>query len=280
MTICRSMHESYKSLLHELSNNFITETNARTNTKIKMLAGGWSFKLDLSHGRLPVPGNRKYWPHVAAAEVAWQFIGTTKPDFIMKHAPKIWSDFIEDGKLKTAYGYRWRSHFKRDQIKMAVDQLRDNPTNRQLYISAWDPSTDGLGAPDQPKNIPCPVGFSLTATDDELHMSLFIRSSDVFVGLPYDVMGYALTLDAIAASVDRKPGTLHVTLAHPHLYEPHFSMVRHCMSTPWTSDVQPSLPGWSVNDILQRSDEYVDHVKRMAARVNSSDYSPKPMVIV
>jgi len=279
----QSFREAYRGLLIELYRRGLFEMNARTGTGIKMLEGGHSFKLDLSNGKLPVAGNRKYWPHIAAAETAWQFLGTQDPEFILAKAPKIWQDFVEDGELKTAYGYRWRKHFGRDQLKMAVEQLRDNPTNRQLYISAWDPAEDGLGGPDQPKNIPCPVGFSLTRTGDQVHCSVFIRSSDVFVGLPYDVMGYALTLDAVAASAGCTPGTMHVTLAHPHYYDPHSQMVEDCVlgdQSEWTSNVQPALPGWDVNEIIQRPDQYVDQVKRMAKRVSTSDYSPKPMVIV
>jgi thymidylate synthase len=296
-----SMHEAYRRLLTELLNHGTEELNERTSTRIKMLEGGHSFKLDVSE-RLPIAGNRRYWPHVAAAEVAWQFMGTQDPDWILEKAPKVWQDFVEDGKLKTAYGYRWRHHFGRDQLMLAIRELSGNPTNRQLFISAWDPAADGLGGP-QPKNIPCPVGFAVSRSGDTIHMSVFIRSSDVFVGLPYDVMGYALTLDAIASSVGCMPGTLHVTLAHPHIYEPHFSMVKACvvgldsnewreakamgldgnpsdMLTSWCTGVESALPAWPVQDIVEDPDGYVEHVKRLAARVPSSPWSPKPMVVV
>ncbi|KFH18457.1 thymidylate synthase [Brucella abortus] len=277
----QTMHEAYRGLLSELYHRGLWETNARTGVGIKMVEGGWSFKLDLSDGRLPVAGNRRYFPRVAAAEVAWQFMGTKDPAFIVGKAPKLWEKFVEDGELKTAYGYRWREHFGRDQLALAIRELRDNPTNRQLYISAWDPAADGLGGP-QPKNIPCPVGFSLTRTEDRLHCSVFIRSSDVFVGLPYDVMGYALTLDAVAASAGLIPGTLHVTLAHPHYYDPHAQAVEDCVygeRSTWASGVEPNLPGWSVEDILSDPDGYVTQVGRLAKRVEAPEWNPMPEVI-
>lgn len=278
-----TIHAAYRNLLSELHNRGSHEVNERTGVGITMLEGGHSLKLDLRDGRLPVPGNRRYWPRVAAAEVAWQFMGTKSPDFILAKAPKIWQDFVEDGELKTAYGYRWRKHFGRDQLAMAVEQLRDNPTNRQLFISAWDPATDGLGAPDQPKNIPCPVGFSLTRTKDTIHCSVFIRSSDAFVGLPYDVMGYALTLDAIAASCGCAPGTLHFTLAHPHYYDPHAQAVENCLTGTqrvWATNVEPTLPAWSVEDIEARPDAYVDQVATLTKRVNHSDWNPTPELVL
>jgi len=292
----QSMHEAYRGLLTELLHHGVEELNARTNTKIKMLQGAHSFKLDLLDGRLPVAGNRRYYPHIAAAEVAWQFMGTKDPTFIVGKAPKLWSKFIEDGELKTAYGHRWRKAFGRDQLELAMAELRNNPTNRQLYISAWDPSSDGLGGP-QPKNIPCPVGFVVSRFRDDLHMTVLIRSSDVFVGLPYDVMGYALTLDAIAASVGCRPASLCITLAHPHLYEPHWLATRACLgqeitgferskdrriegaSSTWVTGCEPNLPGWTVEQILRDPDGYVDIVKTLAKRVGNNSWDPMPEVI-
>lgn len=305
-----SMGIAYHELLMDIYNNGITEVNSRTNTEIKMLEGGYSFKLDLSSGRLPVAGNRRYFPRVAAAEVAWQFMGTKDPTFILKYAPKLWKKFLEDETvvsdhgytaprkiLKAAYGYRWMRHFGRDQLALAINELMYNPTNRQLYISAWDPATDGLGSPDQPMNIPCPVGFSLTRTGDNLHMSVFIRSSDVFVGLPYDVMAYSLMLDAIAASCDCTPASIHFTLAHPHIYAPHFKMLEACTvgltgddawrdkdmmnRSNWMgSTVEPIMPGWPVEMIQDRPDDYVEQIGILARRAGKHDWNPMPSVVV
>jgi len=307
-----SMHEVYRNILSEIMNRGVTEENARTRTKIKMVEGGYSFKLDLTDGRLPIAGNRRYYPHVAAAETAWQFMGTQDPTFIVGKAPKLWSKFVETEMvehdrgngpisikkqvLKTAYGYRWREAFGRDQIALACNELMNNPTNRQLFISAWDPSSDGLGG-DQPKNIPCPVGFTVSRFQDDLHMSVFIRSSDVFVGLPYDVMCYALTADAIAATVGIRPASLHVTLAHPHLYETHWNATKACMtgdwsagewkeqkefegaSTSWPSNVSPNLPGWNITMIQDQPDAYVDVVKQLTRCTRQNSWDPMPAVV-
>jgi thymidylate synthase len=275
-----SFHQAYGSLLTELQHAG-TEMNKRTGVLVKRLDGAHSFKLDLKDGKLPLAGNRRYYPRVAAVETAWELMGTQDPTFVLQRAPKIWSDFTEeDGKIKCAYGYRWRVGFGRDQIRMALDALRKDPSNRQVYVSAWDPSHDGLGAPDQPKNIPCPVGFSLTKTDDRLHLTLFMRSSDVFVGLPYDVMGYALKLDAFAAELECTPGTLHVTLAHPHIYEPHFEMLTKSLDLNGPVP-QPSLPGWTVGQITQDPDGYVDVVKRLANRVRTGEeWNAMPELVV
>lgn len=274
------MDREYSSLVRAVMRGE-QEKNERTGVEIKMLDQPHSFTIDMRDGRLPVPSNRRYYPHVAATEVAWQFMGTQDPEFIVKRAPKLWSKFVEDGKLKTAYGYRWLEHFGRNQLALAVHELRDNPTNRQLYISAWDPSSDGLGGP-QPKNIPCPVGFSLTRVKDHINLAVFIRSSDVFVGLPYDVMAYGLTLDAICASVgvDVKPGFLHVTLAHPHIYEPHWKFTeKHEGTRTGSGRVEPTLPAWDIDSILADPDGYIKTVRRLANRVHRPEWDPTPEIV-
>jgi thymidylate synthase len=277
-----AFNHAYSELLESVWHYGVEETNARTGSKIRALAGGTSFKLPLGGvGRVPVPGNRRYFPHIAAAEVAWQFMGTKDPEFILKYAPKLWEKFVEDGELKSAYGYRWRRHFDRDQIFLAISELWTNPTNRQLYISAWDPKEDGLGNAG-PKNIPCPVGFTLNRLGDTLHMSVFIRSSDVILGLPYDVMCYAMTLGAIANSVECDPGTLHVTLAHAHVYEAHYDIVKESMQTKWATpwQIEPLMPVISVENLLEDPHKYVADMKTVAGELHRHPYSPKPELIV
>lgn len=293
-----SFHESYRGLLHKCMKGH-AEVNARTRTKVMIADGPQSFSVHLGAG-LPVAGNRKYWPHVAAAETAWQFMGTRDPSFILKHAPKLWSKFVEQEPgpenqdhlgpsggqstidvLKTAYGYRWRKAFGRDQVQLALDALTEDSTNRQVYLQAWDPRSDGLGQPDQPKNIPCPIGFSLNVVNKKLNCAVFIRSSDVFVGLPYDVMGYALTADAFASSLGIEPGVLHVTLAHAHIYEPHFKAVMDCQEGEhkhWTSPRVP-LPAWPIAMIEQSPDAYITQLKLQSKRADFPAWDPQPIVV-
>lgn len=274
-----SFDVAYSRLLEQLMrDDAAEEVNERTGVRIKLIEGGYSFKLDLSDGNLPVASNRRYFPHIAAAETAWQFLGTKDPSFMLKHAPKLWSKFVEDGELKTAYGYRWRVAFGRDQLALALNELGNNPTNRQLFVLAWDPRRDGLGGP-QPKNIPCPVGFTLSRCKNKIHMSVLLRSSDTFVGLPYDVMAYGLTLSAIAASVGCTPGTMHVTLAHPHLYEPHWAMAEASLDG-WLLRGAPQtlIPvDWTVFDIENNPGGYIKFVKEHSDTYNK--WNPLPELI-
>ncbi len=271
----------YRALLDELLRSPYSEVNKRTGVEIKMLAGGCSFKLDLSNHLLPVVGSRKLFPHVAAAEIAWFLRGDQDTAFLNAHGVKIWDKFTEPGTdiVDAAYGYRWRKKFGRDQIALAVEALNKNSTDRRVWVQAWDPSSDGLGAEGQ-RNVPCPVGFTFSIVDNQLHSSLFIRSSDVFVGLPYDIMGHAILMAAIGASTGCMGlGTLHVTLAHPHIYESHYEMASASVAG-LTFPRGPALLAYPVDLIEHDPDKFVQAYREVAKTVEWPTYSPKPELIL
>ena len=221
----------YSALLMDLVHEGAISTNARTGVRVSTYGGTYSFSIPM--GKLQLPGNRAFYPKIAAAELGWMLLGTRDPSFVMQHAPKLWSKFIEDGQLKAAYGWRWREAFGRDQLQWAIAALKQDQSNRQCWVQAWDPSSDGCGYPQQPKNIPCPIGFSLNIIGGKLYMALFIRSSDAYVGLPYDVMVYSMLGNLIANQLGVTPGELHVTLANVHLYEPHWELANQDFGHVW-----------------------------------------------
>ncbi len=184
--------------------------------------------------------------------------------------------------VKAAYGYRWRRHFHRDQLGLAIEALRRNPSDRRIWISAWDPAEDGLGALGQ-LNVPCPVGFTLSILDGKLYSAYMLRSSDVFVGLPYDVMGHAMLMDLIAAELRIELGRMHFTLAHPHVYDVHWTMAEDGFRHGKVKS-QVELARWSLTDIEAGEapwgfDGFVDIYRTLAAQVSWPEYHVKPEVV-
>jgi thymidylate synthase len=294
-------YSSYVDLLGFLVDSPYEETNERTGHKIRMLRGAFGFSVELGCNKLPVPGVRRVFPASAAAEVAWFLLGTPDPGFINRHAP-LWKKFVEaDGTIPAAYGYRWRRHFGRDQLALAVDRLAANPSDRQLVVSAWDPGSDAMGTTSL-KNVPCPVMFTLSSTPRvdftwgrEVHATVLIRSSDCFVGLPYDVMGYCLLIKLIVSElrsrevagtrgdcefVSWRPGCVHFTLAHPHLYDSHFDMAREALASAHVVD-EPELPPpeWTIGQVERRPNDYVSAVRALVLSSKQPEFNPQPEVI-
>lgn len=272
----------YETLLWRLLRRGIVETNERTGKQVKVYPfGPMSFSLDLSSGVLPVSGNRKLFPSTAAAETAWYLMGTQDPSFMMRHAKVVWEKFVEPSDagpiVKAAYGYRWRRHFGRDQIALAVEALRANPTDRRIWVNAWDPSEDGLGAKGQ-LNVPCPVGFSFSILDGRLQSSYLLRSSDVFVGLPYDVMGHAMLMSCVATDLGVPLGHMHFTLAHPHIYDVHWDMAMQSIEA-GRRKTELLMMRVGTTEVAADPEAFVEGYKALSTGVEWASYHCRPEVV-
>lgn len=279
-----NFYDTYTELLASLLDEGTREVNQRTGVGVRV-GDPTSFVLDLSDDKLPMCGIRKTYPKTAAAEVAWFLQGRKDVSFIRKYAP-IWDKFVEaDGStIEGAYGHRWRKHFGRDQVADAVTTLSCDPTDRRTVVMAWDPGQDGLGRPS--KNVPCPVGFTLSVTGGKLNSTLLIRSSDVFVGLPYDVMGHALLMKAIQTSISIQNeaitglGKMQVSLAHPHLYELHIDMAELALDCDGHSVEALTMPEWGTKRILTLPDGYVKRIEELSKEHSQPTYSCRPELVL
>ncbi len=282
----KTFGQVYQDLLSRLLTFGVEERNQRTGATIRILRGGESFKLGLGGSILPTCGLRKTYPHVAAAELAWCLLGHDHVRWLTGHT-KVWDQFAEwdasptrqhnPGHMDAAYGYRWRYKFGRDQLQLAINALRKDPSDRRIWISSWDPSEDGLGAPDQ-KTVPCPVGFTLSIVDGYLDSTFLLRSSDTFMGLPHDVARHAYLMKALACTLKVTPGVMQVSVAHPHLYDKHFALAERCLAM---DIIEPAfgMPYKTIDDIVARPDEYVKLERETAKMVTWPTYSPKVSVV-
>lgn len=286
-----SANKAYYELLNRLWHKGVQEHNQRTNVKTYRIDRAWFLDFNMTREGIPLFGNRKYFLGIAAAEVAWQLLGTKDAKFIMQYAPKLWGKFLAPTDLpidyvETAYGYRWRKQFGRDQLMLAIDALKNDPTNRQCWVSAWDPSCDGLGQPNQPANIPCPVGFHLNVVEagfgkSRLNLAVTLRSSDAAVGLPYDTLAYSMLLCLIANSLGLRPGHLSLTLCHVHYYAPQSEIVsKSLIGRNWVDHNLPvlGLEHWDIEDVIQNPHGFVEHCQELSKQF-PHQYSPSVEVV-
>lgn len=265
--------EQYITLLKRIMNDGYIEFNNRTQTEIKALPQRTLVFNLINH--IPVVGARKIFPHVAAAELAWTLQGTQDTEFIKKYS-KMWSKFEDEpGKVIPAYGYRWRHHFGRDQLQGAIDALKKDRSNRQIWVTAWDAAQDGLDNIGHYKNVPCPLGFMLNTIGNKLNMMVIIRSSDTVVGLPYDVLMYSFLLCALAKSIGVPTGKIFFALSHAHIYSAHYDIVQRMinsfekytiMKRPIDQEFVPQaipIPQHSIEQIVANPDGYVSEIKQL-----------------
>ena len=214
----------YAALLKEILEHGIEEKNERTGHVCKSLPG-MTMKFDLSKG-FPLLTLRKIPLKVFIAEQVWFLMGGKDLEWLQQFT-KIWDDFAEENNcVESAYGFRWRSHFGRDQIDGLVRLLSDEPTSRHGVILMWDPSDDGLSMGTKKKNVPCPYTFTVQIIGGKLCLHLVIRSNDMMLGNPHDTAGFALLAEFLAEKLGVEPGFLTVSISNAHIYDIHFDQAR------------------------------------------------------
>lgn len=189
---------------------------------------GVTYDLNPAAG-FPMLTVRKMFPKFFCAETVWFIAGHKHAGFLQQFT-KGWDSFLEDdGTAATAYGYRWRHHFGRDQLIDLVEHLREEPTSRQGVVMMWDPSDDGLRAPKK-KNVPCPFCWTANIIGGKLNVHLVIRSNDMVLGNPNDTADFALLQAMLAQELGAAVGKLTVSISHAHIYENQFDAVEDILS--------------------------------------------------
>lgn len=265
--------EQYMALISRIMTDGYTEFNNRTQTEIRALPQRTLVFNLINH--IPVVGARKIFPHVAAAELAWTLSGEQDTTFIKKYS-KMWTQFEDEpNKVITAYGYRWRHKFNRDQLFDAIKALKKDRSNRQIWVTAWDAAEDGLLNIGKYKNMPCIIGFMLNTIGNKLNMSVVVRSSDTIVGLPYDTLMYTFLLAALSRSIGIPAGKIFFILNHAHIYANHYNMANRMINSfnkytiikrPIDNEFVPqsiSIPQYSVEQIIDDPDTYVSEIKAL-----------------
>lgn len=139
--------------------------------------------------------------------------------------------------LGKIYGVQWRNFdgFKldnihvegTDQIENALQTILTNPTSRRILVSAWNPNQlDQMALP------PCHILFQLlpNPTTKTMHLCMYQRSCDLFLGVPFNIASYSLLLHIFCHWTGYKPGFVNMFLADVHIYENHLEQVTEQLS--------------------------------------------------
>lgn len=141
------------------------------------------------------------------------------------------TDYVE-GDIGAGYGFQLR-HFgakyrgcNADYTNEGVDQLEsvrksiiNDPFSRRHVISLWNPVDLPLMAL-QPCHMLCQFSVSPgKSTQLTLDCSVYQRSADVPLGVPYNIASYAILTHLMAGLTNTTPGELIYTTGDTHIYE-------------------------------------------------------------
>jgi thymidylate synthase len=187
---------------------------------------GHQLRFDLTQG-FPLVTTKRLHLKSIVHELLWFLKGDTNVGYLRDNGVTIWDEWAdENGDLGPVYGQQWRSWQGPDgrvvdQIAWVLDEIRRNPDSRRLVVSAWNPADL-----DRMALAPCHCLFQTQVAGGKLHLQLYQRSADVFLGVPFNIASYALLTHMLAQQCDLEPGTFVWTGGDCHLYSNHLDQAR------------------------------------------------------
>ena len=188
---------------------------------------GCMLKIPLDQG-FPLLTTRRMHPDGVIGELAGFVRGAEDLATYEKFGCKYWRDNaaewvpnrdkpFEEWQIGRSYGAIWRSLSNVDQLANVIAMLKTDPLSRRHVVSAWDPGAQAC--------LPsCHIMFQFYVRDGGLHCGVYMRSVDLCVGLPSDIVLYALLTSLVAKDVGLQPKSLTFFLLDTHVYENHVAL--------------------------------------------------------
>lgn len=112
-----------------------------------------------------------------------------------------------------------------DQLLNLIDGLKKDPHGRRHIISAWNPGElDEMALP------PCHCFAQFYVANGKLSCSMYQRSCDLFLGVPFNIASYSLFTHMIARVCDLGVGEFVHILGDAHIYLNHIEQVKEQLS--------------------------------------------------
>jgi len=223
--------QSYLNLLKELveksENGKLTEDRTGVGT-YKLFHR--TMRFDLSEG-FPLITTKRMSLKSIVGELLWFISGSTNANELEeKYGCTIWREWAKaDGDLGRVYGAQWRNFAENedyldlgfDQLKWLIDEIKTNPTSRRLYVTSAAPQDRHNQQLDC-----CHNYFQVFIEDGKLNLYFQMRSSDSYLGLPYNIASYALLTCMLAIECGYDVGELVYSGVDVHLYSNHIEQAK------------------------------------------------------
>ena len=275
----KERHEEYQylNLISDILDEGVMEYGRNGNAKS---VTGSVMHFSLEGGAFPLLTTKKVAWKTCAKELFWFISGSTDNKILQDQKVNIWNEnasreYLDDiglydraeNDLGPVYGHQWR-HFnapyttcKADYKDKGVDQLdyiisclknQHSRNSRRLVMSAWNPCQMGeMALP------PCHVLVQFNVSGgDKLSCSLYQRSGDVGLGVPFNIASYSLLTHIIAKHCGLIATDFYYHLGNCHIYDDHLeSLAEQTTRVPYTfptikiNSVHGSIEEYSLDDI-------------------------------
>ena len=268
------------------------ETKIGRNGSTKSLFGA-QMRFNLRDNTMPLLTTKRVAWKTCLRELLWFIDGSTDNVLLRNQNVNIWNknateEFLETrglkyehGDLGPIYGHQWRFFNAKyndcltdytnkgvDQLQNIIDALKgDHPSedkySRRLIVSAWNPcQLDEMALP------PCHVLFQFYVNQkDELSCSLYQRSGDIGLGVPFNIASYSFLTHLIAKHCNLKTGEFIHTIGDCHIYDDHIDALElQIQRTPYDFPkldihaIKSNISDYNENDFSIKNYKYHDKI--------------------
>lgn len=213
---------------------------------------GTQLRFSLENDQIPMLTTKKMFTKGVIEELLFFLRGETDTKKLEAKGVNIWKgnttrEFLDkrglidlpEGDMGKGYGYQWRNfggyldQIKNedgsydllevkgvDQLTQVINTLKTNPTDRRIIMSAWNPQQLlEMALP------PCHMMAQFYVDNGKLSSQFYMRSIDTFLGLPFNILSYAILTRIVAKTVGMEAKEVIFTGGDTHIYQNHVEQV-------------------------------------------------------
>lgn len=231
--------QDYLDLMRDIIENGEGRTD-RTGVGTKSVFGR-QLRYSLLNNTLPSLTTKRIFNRAAIEETLFFIAGKQQTKELEAKNINIWKlnttkefqakrnlSYLEEGDIGLLYGAQWRNFGGDkttrgiDQLKNALDLIKNDPTSRRILVSAYNPQQLHLGVLE-----PCHTLFQFYVSENKyLSCHLFMRSNDLFLGHPLNIVGYSVLTHLMAKAAGLEAKELIYTGSDIHIYLNHIDQAK------------------------------------------------------
>ena len=215
---------------------------------------GETLRFSLENDKIPLMTTKKLAWRVCLKELLWFINGDTNNKILKEQNVKIWNgngtrefldsrglNYLKEDDLGPVYGHQWRfwnapysnefgclENYKGkgiDQLQNIIDEIKiskkTGESSRRMIMSAWNPEQlDEMALP------PCHVLSQYHLVDNRLSCTLYQRSGDVGLGIPFNIASYSFLTHLLAKHCDLEVGEFVHFIGNAHIYDDHIEPLK------------------------------------------------------
>ena len=190
----------------------------------------------------PLLTTKKMFFRGIVEELLWFLRGSTDANELKAKKINIWTgnstrEYLDsiglteykEGELGPVYGWQWRKFGEdynnpetkgKDQIRYLLEELIKSDNSRRAVLSGWNPvDLNKMALP------PCHILYIFNKTSKGLSCHMTLRSSDLFLGLPFNIASTALLTQILATVLNIEISEICLSICDAHIYQEHVEQI-------------------------------------------------------